>query len=104
MHDMQGFYTHFATRALLVELRQRTHGSVFDTITRDTLRGIRVVFPPASTIASFEQQVAPILFRIRQAILESRTIAALRDALLPELISGQLRVKDAERFLKERGL
>lgn len=30
--------------------------------------------------------------------------SALRDALLPKLISGELRVKDAERFLKERGL
>lgn len=29
---------------------------------------------------------------------------ALRDALLARLISGALRVKDAERFLKERGL
>jgi type I restriction enzyme S subunit len=35
---------------------------------------------------------------------ESRTLAALRDALLPKLISGEIRVKDAERFLKERGL
>jgi len=32
------------------------------------------------------------------------TLAALRDALLPKLISGEIRVKDAERFLKERGL
>jgi len=30
--------------------------------------------------------------------------AALRDALLPKLISGEIRVKDAERFLKERGV
>ena len=29
---------------------------------------------------------------------------ALRDTLLPKLISGELRVKDAERFLKTRGL
>jgi type I restriction enzyme S subunit len=35
---------------------------------------------------------------------ESRTLAAQRDALLPKLISGELRVKDAEKFLKERGL
>ena len=35
---------------------------------------------------------------------ESRTLAALRDALLPKLISGEIRVKDAERFLEERGL
>jgi len=30
--------------------------------------------------------------------------AALRDSLLPKLIRGEIRVKDAERFLKERGL
>ena len=30
--------------------------------------------------------------------------AALRDALLPMLISGEIRVREAERFLKERGL
>lgn len=31
-------------------------------------------------------------------------LAALRETLLPKLISGKLRVKDAEKFLKERGL
>jgi type I restriction enzyme S subunit len=36
-----------------------------------------------------------------ECILED---AALRDTLLPKLISGQLRIKDAEAFLKERGL
>jgi len=36
--------------------------------------------------------------RITEAIHESRTLAALRDALLPKLISGELRVKNAERI------
>jgi type I restriction enzyme S subunit len=31
---------------------------------------------------------------------ESRTLAQLRDTLLPKLISGELRVKDAERFIE----
>jgi hypothetical protein len=35
-----------------------------------------------------------------QVVLEQR----LRVALLPKLIRGEIRVKDAERFLKERGL
>jgi hypothetical protein len=30
--------------------------------------------------------------------------AALRDSLLPKLIRGEIRVKDAERFLERRGL
>ncbi|WP_407062683.1 hypothetical protein [Chloracidobacterium thermophilum] len=37
--------------------------------------------------------------RIHQSILESRTLAALRDELLPKLISGELRVPDAERIV-----
>jgi type I restriction enzyme S subunit len=40
--------------------------------------------------------------RIIAGIHESRTLAALRDALLPKLIRGEIRVRDAERFLKER--
>ncbi|GAB4272843.1 MAG: hypothetical protein Kow0080_19670 [Candidatus Promineifilaceae bacterium] len=35
---------------------------------------------------------------------ESRTLAGLRDTLLPRLISGELRVEDAARFLEEAGV
>jgi type I restriction enzyme S subunit len=74
---------------------------VFDTITRDTLAGIAVVAPPAGLIDEFEKRVGPTLERIRSTLLGTRTLAALRDALLPKLISGELRVKDAERFVSE---
>ena len=40
----------------------------------------------------------PLDARVRSNIAESRTLAALRDALLPKLISGELRVKDAGMF------
>ena len=42
--------------------------------------------------------------RERESYGELVLAQRLRDALLPKLISGKLRVKDAERFLKERGL
>lgn len=45
---------------------------------------------------------APVLHRVLRNILESRTLAALRDTLLPKLISGEIRVKDAERFVSRR--
>jgi len=35
---------------------------------------------------------------------ESRTLAALRDALRPKLIRGEIRVKDPEKFLKRAGV
>jgi type I restriction enzyme S subunit len=43
-------------------------------------------------------QIEPILKRQALATEESRTLAALRDTLLPKLISGELRVKDAEKI------
>jgi type I restriction enzyme S subunit len=94
-----GFFNYFSTRELVARLQQHAHGSVFDTITRDTLAGVSVVTPPVELIHEYEKRVSPSLERIRTALLDARTLAALRDALLPKLISGVLRVEDGERFL-----
>ncbi|MEW6039246.1 MAG: restriction endonuclease subunit S [Pseudomonadota bacterium] len=99
----KGFYTYFATRTLVSVLQQRAHRSVFDTITRDTLAGIAVIMPPDRVVDEFEQLAEPLLRRIHKSLLQSRTLAALRDALLPKLISGELRIMDAEKFLESRG-
>jgi type I restriction enzyme S subunit len=54
----------------------------------------------AETFASF---VKNYITKIRQNIHESRTVASIRDALLPRLISGQIRIKDAEKLVGGRG-
>jgi type I restriction enzyme S subunit len=59
-----------------------------------------VALPPQAAAEAFTESVRPVVDRIISAIHESRTLAALRDTLLPKLISGELRVKDAERFLE----
>ncbi len=48
------------------------------------------------------QPVAALVFRgpREDLLLEARTLAALHNTLLPKLISGELRVKDAERFVE----
>jgi type I restriction enzyme, S subunit len=96
----ESFFTYYRTRDLVSILRQRAHGSVFDTITRDTLAGIRVVAPPGDLLEAFENQVSPVLRRVRTALNETRSLANLRDILLPKLISGELRVPQAERMLE----
>jgi type I restriction enzyme S subunit len=99
----KGFFSYYAARSVIAELQQRAHGSVFDTITRDTLAGLSITSPTAALVDAFEAEVDPILERIRSALIESRTLVGLRDALLPKLISGELRVKDAERLAVEAG-
>jgi type I restriction enzyme S subunit len=49
---------------------------------------------------AFGRAVAPMFARAGKAGSESRAFAALRDALLPKLLSGELRVKDAEKFIE----
>ena len=75
------------------------HGSVFDTITTSTFASSQVVLPARPALAAFEDRVVPIFQCIRQSIYESRTLAALRDTLLPKLMSGEIRVQDADKFI-----
>ena len=71
----------------------------FDTITTSTFASTLVVLPSRPVLSAFEERIAPHFERVLSGVEESRTLAALRDALLPKLISGELRVKDAERLV-----
>ena len=54
--------------------------------------------PPEPIAARFGTVVQPLFARASEAVSESRTLAALRDALLPKLVSGEMRVSNAESF------
>jgi len=62
------------------------------------LSNLIVVVPPVPLAEAFGKIFA--LSQRLDLMAQSRTLTALRDALLPRLISGELRVKDAERFLE----
>jgi restriction endonuclease S subunit len=87
-----GFFNYYSTRELVARLQQHAHGSVFDTITRDTLAGVSVVVPPEELVDEFEKRVGPFLERMRAHLLAVRSLTSVRDTLLPKLVSGELRV------------
>jgi type I restriction enzyme, S subunit len=60
-----------------------------------------VLAPPFDIQQCFVELLTPFWTRQEQNEKESRTLAVIRDALLPKLISGELRVTDAERVLAE---
>jgi type I restriction enzyme S subunit len=93
------FYLYFATRHLVAELQQRAHGSVFDTITRDTFKTVSLVVPTRGVAARFEEQVEPLLHHIEANLRASAILAALRDTLLPKLLSGEIRVGKMEKVV-----
>jgi type I restriction enzyme S subunit len=49
--------------------------------------------PPKNLVLEYTETVQPLLQKVQQKILESRTLASLRDSLLPKLMRGEVRVK-----------
>ena len=86
------YFTYFSTYRLVESLKQRSHGSVFDTITTETMKGVFVIYPDADVIQAFEMTLNPVMNRIKTNLEQVQTLATLRDTLLPRLISGQLRL------------
>lgn len=73
----------------------RANGSTFLEISKSNFRPIPVAMPPDELFAGFERLAAPLHQRIVSNARESVTLAAIRDALLPKLISGEIRVREA---------
>ncbi|MCJ8142170.1 restriction endonuclease subunit S [Ancylobacter sp. A5.8] len=86
--------------ALVAELVHGAHGSVFDTITTTTLQTAKIVHGSDEVISAFERFVQPIYERILSLVEEAAALRALRDTLLPKLISGELRIKDASKAVE----
>jgi type I restriction enzyme S subunit len=82
--------------------RFEAEGTVFGSIGKRDFHAIPCVRPPRELVLAYETRVSPLDDRIEVNDIESRTLAALRDTLLPKLISGEVRVKDAERFTEGR--
>jgi type I restriction enzyme S subunit len=59
-----------------------------------------LVIPPKPVAQAFTKQVQPAIDRIIARIHESRTLAVLRNTMLPKLIAGELRAKDADKLVE----
>jgi type I restriction enzyme S subunit len=62
----------------------------------------KMIIPPSNLISAFDKQIKPLADKVNNNYEQSRTLAAIRDTLLPKLLSGEIRVKDAERFVEKR--
>lgn len=92
-------YTYYFMCGLAdVFARFEGEGTVFGSISKKDFHAIPCVAAPEEAVKGFERVCAPIDRRLAISERESRTLAALRDTLLPKLISGELRVTDAKRF------
>lgn len=75
-------------------------GSVQSNMNANVIVDVDVVLPPENILSAFLDFVLPLRKQIIHNVRESRTLAALRDTLLPKLLSGELRVKAAEKLVE----
>lgn len=95
------YFVYYTIVLRVSDLQQRGHGSVFNTITRDTFKSILTPRCPVSLTATFHAQVSESFSRIRANNQQIGCLTQLRDTLLPKLLSGQLRIPEAEDVLAE---
>ena len=92
------YYSAWTIQPALREYEQT--GTVFGAINKSQFETLQVIAPSPSIVDAFDSSARPLDEKIRSNIAESRTLAAFRDALLPKLVSGDVRVKDGERFFR----
>ena len=76
------------------------NGTTVNMLPIDGLRSPKVLVPFSRIVAAFNDIAEAARKRHEEMVEESGTLAALRDVLLPKLISGELRVKDAEKIIE----
>lgn len=94
------FFIYYHLYSVISELQRQTHGSVFDTINRQTFTTVKAVLPALEISQIFDCEVKPIMDKILINLFEVRTLTTIRDILLPNLLSGLIRVKEAEKLLE----
>lgn len=104
MSHVPSRYIHFhllrpSTKAFLMGMDA---GASRQAVTKAHIESVPLILPPAAVLDKFASLVRAPFSAIDNNNLQSRTIAALRDTLLPKLISGDLRIENVERFLEDR--
>jgi type I restriction enzyme S subunit len=94
------FFIFFSISNLVNQMKMHSYGTIFDTITTKTFKDVKISIPPESMIKFFDNKVSSIMDRISHNLYESHVLATIRDTLLSKLISGELRVPDAEKFME----
>lgn len=105
-NEVPKWFYFFATRQHLSDFRAIAAGkaTTMGHIQRKHLTDARIAVAPPESMKKFDAVIASQFDQLVSNAQQSRSLAQLRDTLLPKLISGELRIKNAEAFLKERGL
>jgi type I restriction enzyme S subunit len=87
------FYLYLYTSSSVEAFIQQARGSAQQNLSQQIVADFPTLIPASEVLKSFENRVRPLFEKWIANLNESRTLAALRDTLLPKLLSGEIRVK-----------
>ena len=87
---------HFFSDDVVAHSTTASVGTTIPYVRWDSMESYRIPIPPDALLEAFEKTVSPFVQRIAAQGEESRTLATLRDTLLPKLLSGELSVAGVE--------
>lgn len=103
--DLAGFTLASVASDFVVErVTAASEGTRMPRTSWKDLAAVEVPWPGVTEARRFSTQVSALRNSVGALLKENITLAATRDALLPQLMSGKLRVKDAETILEKAGV
>ena len=94
-------FTYYSAWGIQQDLRQYEHtGTVFGAINKRQFEALNVLEPTREIVVAFENCTRLLDERIRKNVSESHTLIQTRDYLLPKLMSGEIRLRDAEKAVE----
>jgi len=99
--ELSPVYMLFWCRQNMEVIKGRANGSTFMEVSKKAFRPIPAMVPTAGVLDAFANIAEPLFERLIENERQAQTLTQLRDTLLPRLISGQLRLSDAEQAVEE---
>ena len=83
-----------------LDLSSYNAGSAVPTLNRNHIHSLPTLLPPTGLVEAFDEIATPLFQKIRANKDHSENLIELRDLLLPRLITGKLRVPEAEKLVE----
>ena len=88
------------TRSNMDAIEMRASGTTFAEISKSSFRGIPFLVPPQPAHDAWESLVTSLYDHVASNARQSRSLASQRDALLPRLVSGEVRVVESSKLVR----
>ena len=97
-------FLRFSIDRLILDVMSWASGSARSFFRKSDFKNHQIVVPDLRILSEYQLLVEPMYLKISENTSENITLSNLRDTLLPKLISGELPIKNAEKFLEQAGV